>query len=338
VAVSIKDVAAKAGVAVSTVSLALRNSMRLKPETRERVRKAAEELGYQRNPVFAALGSRSNRKGCPAQGMPLAWIFQCRSKDRDSPWLPVYEVAREHARKLGFSLESYQLDAFKSPAQARRILYARGVVGVVIEYFEDPEAVLAVDWSPFSVVACGACSQRLPFDMVRDTNFLAGRTAYRKVWEHGYRRIGIAALHHEPAFLDDWGRVGGALAAEVELLGRLGDVPPLTCSIREHGKVVDWLRCHQPQAVLGFPPYLYDDLVAAGHRVPADFGLASMALYPEQVGKIAGTIHDYAELGMAAIDSLDANIRMGIRGIVERPRNWIVGATWRDGETLPALG
>lgn len=312
--------------------------MRLKAETRERVQQAAKELGYQRNPVFAALGSRNHRKGSSLQGMPLAWIFQCRSKDRNSPWKPVFDAACEHARKLGFNIEPFQLDAFKSPAQARRILYARGVVGVVIEYFEDPQAVMAVDWSSFSVVACGAYSQRLPFDMVRDTNFFAGRTAYQKIWDQGYRRIGVAALHHEPAFLDDWGRVGGALAAEIELLGRLGDVPPLTCSIRDHGQVVDWLRRHRPGAVLGFPPYLYDDLVAAGCRIPEEFGFASMALFPEQVGTIAGTIHNYAELGMAAIDSIDASIRMGIRGPVERPRNWIIGPSWCHGATLPAIG
>lgn len=336
-AVSIKDVAAKAGVAVSTVSLALRNSMRLKKETRDHVKRVADELGYQRNPVFAALGASNKRRGDSSRGMPLAWLFQCRSEDRKGPWKPVYEAACEHARTLGFQLSSYHLDAFQTPAQAKRVLYARGVVGIVIEYFENPEVVLAIDWSSFSVVACGAYSQPLPFDMVRDTNFLTGRTAYRKVWEHGYRRIGIASLRHEPAFFDDWGRIGGALASEVELLGQLGDIPPLTCSIRDHNRVIDWLKCHRPDAVVGFPPYLHDDLTGAGFRIPEDFAFASMALFPEQVGKIAGTIHNYSALGIAAIDSLDASIRMGIRGIVERPRNQIIESTWQSGTSLPPV-
>jgi LacI family transcriptional regulator len=334
-AISIKDVAAKAGVAVSTVSLALRNSMRLKQETRDHVRRVADELGYQRNPVFAALGASNKRRSDSSRGMPLAWVFQCASQERTGPWKPVFDAAAVRAKALGFQLTPYHLDEFRSAAQAKRVLYARGVVGVVIEYFENPDTVLAVDWSPFSVVACGAFSQPLPFDMVRDTNFLTGRAAYRAVWDRGYRRIGIAALHHEPAFFDDWGRIGGALASEVELRGHLGDVPPLTCSIRDHNHVVDWLRRHQPEAVLGFPPYLYDDLIAEGFQVPRDFGFASMALFPEQVGHIAGTIHNYAGLGVAVIDSLDANIRMGIRGRVALPRNQIIQATWHNGVTLP---
>ena len=42
--VTLADIAAKAGVHVTTVSLALRNSPRLPVATRERIRKLAEQL------------------------------------------------------------------------------------------------------------------------------------------------------------------------------------------------------------------------------------------------------------------------------------------------------
>lgn len=48
--VSIEEVAEKAGVSPSTVSLALRNFPRVAPETRERVLRTVKELGYERNP------------------------------------------------------------------------------------------------------------------------------------------------------------------------------------------------------------------------------------------------------------------------------------------------
>ena len=50
-----KHVAAAAGVSVMTVSLALRRAPSIPAATRERVVAAAEQLGYRRNPLVAAL-------------------------------------------------------------------------------------------------------------------------------------------------------------------------------------------------------------------------------------------------------------------------------------------
>lgn len=53
----IKDVAARAGVSISTVSYVVSGKRRIGPETRERVRRAALDLGYE--PVIAATGTRT---------------------------------------------------------------------------------------------------------------------------------------------------------------------------------------------------------------------------------------------------------------------------------------
>lgn len=53
--VTIKDVAAYAGVAVSTVSRVMNNRDRVSPKTREAVKNAIEELGYVRNNLAASI-------------------------------------------------------------------------------------------------------------------------------------------------------------------------------------------------------------------------------------------------------------------------------------------
>src|SRR4051812_43686224 len=60
--ITMKDVARKMGVHVSTVSLALRNSAELPVATRERVQAVARELGYQADPMLSAL--TAYRSGC----------------------------------------------------------------------------------------------------------------------------------------------------------------------------------------------------------------------------------------------------------------------------------
>ena len=58
---TIRDVAARAGVSKSLVSLALQNAPRVAPETRELILSAAEEIGYRRNAAAHALVARRTR-------------------------------------------------------------------------------------------------------------------------------------------------------------------------------------------------------------------------------------------------------------------------------------
>ncbi len=58
---TIRDVAARAGVSKSLVSLALQNAPRVAPATRLAILEAAEELGYRRNAAAHALGAHRTR-------------------------------------------------------------------------------------------------------------------------------------------------------------------------------------------------------------------------------------------------------------------------------------
>jgi DNA-binding LacI/PurR family transcriptional regulator len=73
--VGIRDVAAAAGVSVTTVSHALNGKGRLPPETRERVRGVADRLGYRPNPAARGLaGGRTGLLGLvvsQAAGLPV---------------------------------------------------------------------------------------------------------------------------------------------------------------------------------------------------------------------------------------------------------------------------
>ncbi len=57
--VTIKDVAARAGVSVATVSHVLNGTRKVAPATAERVRRTIEELGYQPNTIARGTSVRA---------------------------------------------------------------------------------------------------------------------------------------------------------------------------------------------------------------------------------------------------------------------------------------
>ena len=70
--VTIKDVAAKAGVNPSTVSRVLKDNASISSKTKERVKKAMEELGYVPNVAAQMLASGLTQN----IGFFLHWFYQ----------------------------------------------------------------------------------------------------------------------------------------------------------------------------------------------------------------------------------------------------------------------
>ena len=59
--VTIRDVAAKAGVSISSVHFALSGKAGVSDETREKIRRTAEEMGYQPNTLASSLKRSTQR-------------------------------------------------------------------------------------------------------------------------------------------------------------------------------------------------------------------------------------------------------------------------------------
>lgn len=73
--VSIRTIAVAAGVSLNTVSLALKGSDRVRPETRERIVATAQELGYQPNLLArAVITGRSQLLGVLIPGHDLSYM------------------------------------------------------------------------------------------------------------------------------------------------------------------------------------------------------------------------------------------------------------------------
>lgn len=115
--ITIRDVAAAAGVSPTTVSHALNGKGRLDPRTRARIRRTAEQLGYQANRI--ARGLRLGRYGVQAL------------------WLP---VGRDDASNDALSLDYYM----RLASATAKAFFARGDIVTLIPAVDSSDHLVSV--------------------------------------------------------------------------------------------------------------------------------------------------------------------------------------------------
>jgi len=119
--VSIRQVAAHAGVSIATVSRVMNKSADVSPETAARVRKAVDELGYSPNPLARGLGSGDTR----VLGIALPWF-------QGEFFTELLQGADEEAVRLGYHLMVTSITTNPDGRRRNRIVGSRLVEGTVL--------------------------------------------------------------------------------------------------------------------------------------------------------------------------------------------------------------
>lgn len=149
----IKDVAKRAGVSISTVSYALSGKRAIAPETQQRIKRIADELGYvPRGERSSALHRNSARGGA------LTHVLAISAPVHSSTDLANYAVfffaLATTAKKFGYDVMLLMDE--QADREIERVARAGMVDGILmldVEY-EDPRAEIAADL-PIPVVAVG---------------------------------------------------------------------------------------------------------------------------------------------------------------------------------------
>lgn len=102
--VTVKDIAAHAGVSLGSVHLALSGKPGLKEETRARIRKAADELGYQPNAAAAALKRGALRIGA---------VFPALTAENTYYYTSIWRGIRDYCQNMS----DYNIELMEYPYQ-----------------------------------------------------------------------------------------------------------------------------------------------------------------------------------------------------------------------------
>ena len=337
---TLADVAARAGVHVTTVSLALRDHPSIPPATRARIRAVAKEFGYQRDPLLDALNFHRAHRNQPARRASTAFVVHAGTTRLFSGnhYQPlVYAGAKAAAEAHGHSLEIFVVgNGHLAPARLNTILNARGITGVLLSTFEIDIEQLDLDWSQFCAVKIECLHLSPHLDAVSNDQFQVARLALRRLRALGYRRIGLATAREDQARLAE--SFGMGVLVEQASLPEDECVPPLIFSLAEvpilPRLLPEWMNANQVDVIISNWNELPDIFATSGIRIPEQVAYASLDITPS-MSNFAGVVQNHRLVGQQAMEQLAIMTDAYQRGVPEAQSITYIAGYWQDGATAP---
>lgn len=333
------DVAQRAGVHRTTVSLALKGHPRIPAVTRNRIRAIADQLGYVPDPMLSSLAAYRTQKRPAAYRGTLAWLvssaggFDWKSVPhfRDS-----YDGALIRARRYGFELQTFDLNGPEVTAnRLSGILRARNISGLLLCPQRIPRATLAFPWEKFSAVTFGYGVADPRLHSISPGHYLAVRRIMDELRALGYRRIGLALDEAQNQRTDGNNLAAFLIAESAEK--RVPAIPPFTAPYSEVDALGEWIRRYKPDAIVSGAYYVAAMLRQLGIKTPQQLGVACPCI-PSKDTELSGVFEDWRYIGEIAVDTLIAMLNRGERGVPARPQRLHVEGPWLPGSTLRRVG
>ena len=334
-----REVAQRARVSTSTVSLALRNSVLVAEDTRAKIRKLADKMGYRIHP-FVAAHMRSRRNPSAGVSAPVIALIDAQPhrhgwRDHPNAMLRAMFLGVEaQARIRGYKTQSFWLhEPGISQTRFSEILRARGINGVVIGPSSELQLSLALNWEWFSVVRLGSAHISPMLHRVVVDHYEASMMTTQRAYELGYRRPGLTV--REPFGVAHERRYEAGFMMTCAHLPKMRPVPPLlTSQVPDGPTLLRWIRQYSPDVIIDAEErHNYDLLRAAGWRVPHDIGVLSLCA-PNPAGPLSGCVQDGYCVGSAGIEHLIAMIERNETGVPIAPMTLSSGVTWNPGNTV----
>jgi len=341
--VTMDTIAKRVGVSRNAVSLALRNHPSISKKTRKKILRAAEKLGYQRNPAYGELMSQMRLKGYGSTQATLALFNANRNPAAftEHPTIPQYvEGCRHRATQLGYPLDTFWLHRPDTTAERWiDILEARGIRGIILIGFMTqnrlPEHLLPlIDRFPSVVTGVRTRDPALSFACV-DHHILALR-AFEKALELGYRRPGLVL----DRVIDDLveHRFSAGYRCGQEHLPKKQRLHPFfdVEAAADHPRLFEeWLNREQPDVIFTLYNVVRHWLDDLGISIPDDIGLIQYE-WRKSRPEWAGMNQHNDMTGEASVDMLIGMIHRGESSISDFPRATLIGPSWVDGSTVRA--
>jgi LacI family transcriptional regulator len=337
---NLRQLSKLARLSLAAVSLALRDSPKISPATKARVRRLAAQMGYRPDARVVALMTHLRKPRDLRQTACLGVISfypTLRPWNQSAHLLRMFNGMVRRADELAFRIEPLWLrEPGMTYRRFRGILEARGIEGLLC--FGSPN--LRQEF-PAEINRCAIVTQGLsvetPLHRVMNHAYHDTVEVLSQLYQRGYRRPGLVLGQYEDsrsAHVHSAAYLGWC----EHTLGRSKELSILRVDEVEPRPLLEWLRCEQPDSVVvvhvaAALPELSAVFRKNRIRVPQDLGVAVICPVVEGSG-FSGMQENQTEMGARAVELLIARIANRDFGIPVRPRNEIVEGHWIEGGSL----
>lgn len=334
---TLRDIARVTGFHFTTVGLAMRGSSQLPAATIQKIKAAADRMGYRPSPLLSALSAFRSQPKRQLTGI-IGYLCTYDPNAANVRSLRTYNAGTKLADSMGFKLEAIQVDLTQpNPKRVTSILQARSIHAIILPPIV-PKAGPFMDlpWERFVVVGIGYSITNIRPHRVSFSHFQGMLLHLHKLRERGYRKIGLCLT--EEVNLRTGGNLMGALLAEqqshpVKYRSNPCLFPAATAN---RDLFLSWFQRYRPDCIISSKAEIISWLREEGFRVPEDVGVA-ITSRDEASSPYAGIDEQDEHLGEAAVDLAISLLRADERGLPKFPRQIMVDPKWVYAPTVRAL-
>ena len=335
---TIRMLALAAGVSKATVSLALRDSPRIRAEVRGRIQRLAADAGYRPNALVANLLAQLRASKTSTFQSTLALV--CVAKDRSLlQSVPTFRAwiagCRARATEQGYGFDHFWLhEPGIPPGRLVEILDTRNIRGMaVVGFLEGGSIPRRFDpvWHRSAAVALGTRPTRPALHFASNDQYVTAAEAVRELLRLGYTRPGLCVNAH----LDDIVEnkfTGGFWVAQCRLPPERR-LPGFDFRPDARERFAAWLRQHRPDVIVTVHGQVREWVTSLGLDVPGDIGLVHLDRTCDHEDW-AGMEQNSELIGRAAMDMVIGQLHRNESGVPSFQKCMLINSTWVPGATV----
>ena len=337
--VSIRDVARQTGYSAMTVSRALRNSRKVNPDTKRRIREMADKLGYRQNPLVSANMAGIRAKKHVAYQATIGIIHETPAGGQWVGTQKLIEAVVAESETMGFKTDLFDLAKPEiEKNDLYRILKSRGIQGVIQAPMIRRTKDLPLDFSQFTMVVCNPGTLPQKFHRVSPDHYGNMDMLLKRIRELGYRRIGLMVAKDLDTFLNHLSSSRFLAFQQTECIAKIPIFMPAGREDYRSDSFRQWFDKHRPEIAITtcetiFRNHFFED---AGLKIPEDLAVVKANINRTRK-YLSGISEESAEVGVTAVHTLAQLLFQGECGLPAKPMSVLVPGKWVEAGTVPSV-
>jgi len=303
------------------------------------VLKVAAEKGYRSDPLVASLMTRLRVSRAQRESEKIAFLTPWDDRKQrqhamkcDYNFTCFREGIWARAEQLGYDVEEFSAKELGiTLARLSKILYARGIRGVIVAPLWRAHGHFSLEWQHFAAATVTYTITKPEMNRVTHSHFDGMQTALRHLKRLGYRRPGFVTAR------DQNERVRRAWEGSYLAYSPTDSIPPFLPKTLELEDFRKWFERYEPDVVLSNQLMPLSFLQQLDYEIPKRVGFASLDLMPGSFlgfESLAGIDQMPRLQGEATADLLIKQMQNNQFGLPENPLTLQMVGAWRDGPTL----